>query len=124
MNTEIASGIVSRTARAPMSSISRITSSPAASLASTSLRSVPYRLPLYSTHSRKSPDATAARKAASSRKWYSRPSASPGRGARVVAETDVTTCSRRWRTRAMTVPFPAPEGPEMTKTAGMGQPPK
>ena len=58
MNTAIASGSAARTARAPMSSISRITSSPRASLASTSPRSVPYRLPLYSTHSRKSPAAT------------------------------------------------------------------
>ena len=49
-------------------------------------------------------------------KWYSRPSTSPGRGARVVADTEVATWSRRCLTSPMTVPFPAPEGPEMTKT--------
>ena len=59
MNTATASGKAVRTARAPTSSISRITSSPLASLPSTSARSVPYRSPLYSTHSRNSPAATA-----------------------------------------------------------------
>ena len=57
-------------------------------------------------------------------KWYLRPSASPGRGARVVAETECTTWLAAGWTSAMTVPFPAPEGPEMTKTDGMCQPPK
>jgi hypothetical protein len=29
-----------------------------------------------------------------------------------------------WRSRAMIVPFPAPDGPEMTKTAAIVYPPK
>jgi hypothetical protein len=37
----------------------------------------------------------------------------------VVAETEVTTLGSAARTRAMTVPFPAPDGPETTKTEGM-----
>ena len=43
MKTLTAAGMLVRTARAPTSSISRTTSSPAASLASMSARSVPYR---------------------------------------------------------------------------------
>src|SRR5450759_3863349 len=111
MKTAVASGRALRTARAPTSSISRITSSPRAS--------VPYRLPLYSTHSRKSPAAAPRANAALAMKKYSRPSCSPGRAARVVADTEVTTCASRCLTRAMTVPFPAPDGPEITNTAGM-----
>src|SRR5674476_808111 len=119
MKTAVASGRALRTARAPTSSISRITSSPRASLPSTSARNVPYRLPLYSTHSRKSPAAAPRANAARAMKKYSRPSCSPGRVARVVADTEVTTCASRCLTRAMTVPFPAPDGPEITNTAGM-----
>src|SRR5450830_169520 len=98
MKTAVASGRALRTARAPTSSISRITSSPRASLPSTA-----------------APRANAAR----AMKKYSRPSCSPGRAARVVADTEVTTCASRCLTRAMTVPFPAPDGPEITNTAGM-----
>ncbi len=55
-------------------------------------------------------------------KWYSRPSDSPARGGRVVAETETERCGSEARTSRMTVPFPAPDGPEMTKTDGMPTP--
>jgi len=119
MNTATASGMALRTARAPRSSISRITSSPRASRPSTSSRNVPYRLPPYSTHSSMRPPATASSNSVRPTKWYSRPSCSPGRNARVVADTVGWMPESVARTRAMTVPFPAPEGPEMTKTVGM-----
>src|SRR6476661_7280031 len=42
------------------------------------------------------------------------PSTSPGRGRRVVTETDTQTSGCRRRTSATTVPLPTPEGPEST----------
>src|SRR5438105_325438 len=47
---------------------------------------------------------------------YSRPSASPGRRAREVAETVVSSSGTRASTSRMSVPFPAPDWPVMTKT--------
>jgi hypothetical protein len=54
-----------------------------------------------------------SRKRAGERKWYSRPSTSPGRGVRVVAETEKRTrgsCSKSLQS----VDLPLPDGPEMT----------
>src|SRR5258708_27492247 len=49
-------------------------------------------------------------------KWYSTPSFSPGRGARVVCETENRRPSSSFRTRVTTVVLPAPEGAETTIT--------
>src|SRR5262245_39715554 len=53
-------------------------------------------------------------KAASSTKKYSTPSRSPGRGCRVVCETEKRRSGTRASTRCSTVDFPVPEGPETT----------
>src|SRR6266516_7672191 len=44
------------------------------------------------------------------------PSTSPGRRARVVAETVASSCEKRGRSAAISVPLPAPDGPVTTKT--------
>ena len=58
MNTATASGIASRTWRAPWTSISSTTGAPARTRRSSSERSVPYRLPEYVACSTKSPAPT------------------------------------------------------------------
>src|SRR5215211_7470619 len=47
-------------------------------------------------------------------KWYSTPSVSPGRGGRVVTETDNHTVGWWRRSSATTLPLPTPDGPERT----------
>src|SRR6478735_12829571 len=42
------------------------------------------------------------------------PSTSPGRGRRVVTDTETQTSGCRRRTSATTVPLPTPDGPEST----------
>jgi hypothetical protein len=64
-----ASGSVSRTWRAPWTSISRTTGRPPEVWRSSSSRSVPYRRPEYSAHSTKSPAATWRSNSSSERKW-------------------------------------------------------
>src|SRR4051812_39501823 len=50
---------------------------------------------------------------------YSRPSFSPGRISRVVADTGSCSSPKRSRRARTSVPLPAPEGPVTTKT-GLG----
>src|SRR5262245_12190356 len=61
----------------------------------------------------KAPRSISARKRALSRKWYSRPSTSPARGARVVALTENSTRGSTIR-RLQIVLLPEPDGPETT----------
>src|SRR5437764_1789638 len=63
-----------------------------------------------------SPAGTRRSKPASERKWYSSPSTSPGRGGRVVADTDTSSSGTCCTSERIRVPFPTPEGPVITKT--------
>src|SRR5260363_263949 len=49
-------------------------------------------------------------------KYYSRPFTSPGRGARVVYETDKWSCRSFWSRALTSVDLPAPEGATMMNT--------
>src|SRR5690348_337838 len=119
--TSSAPSMARRTCRAPARSISSSTGVPAAILASTGLRGVPYQCPAKFAHSSSSPSRTWRWNSGSVMKWYSRPSASPGRGARVVTETESQTCGEARRSRATTVLLPTPEGPDRTVSrAGTG----
>src|SRR5207253_4969921 len=114
-------GIRSRTARAPPVSSSSRTGRPLPVMRSISDQSVPARLCSpqgHSTHSRNS--SPASRRSNSSRltKWYSRPSSSPGRRSRVVAETASSSSGTRSSSIRASVLFPSPEVPVMTKTGG------
>src|SRR5436309_3643150 len=114
-------GIRSRTARAPPVSSSSRTGRPLPVMLSISDQSVPARLCSpqgHSTHSRNS--SAASRRSNSSRltKWYSRPSSSPGRRARVVAETASSSSGTRSSSIRARVLFPSPDVPVMTKTGG------
>src|SRR5438552_12352662 len=114
-------GIRSRTARAPPVSSSSRTGRPLPVMRSISDQSVPARLCSphgHSTHSRNS--SAASRRSNSSRlmKWYSRPSSSPGRRSRVVADTASSSSGTRSRSIFARVLFPSPEVPVMTKTGG------
>src|ERR1700742_672730 len=113
-NTSRASGMVLRTCRAPARSISSSAGMPAASFSSSGFRGVPYLFPANSAHTSSSPSATIRPNSASSTKKYSRPSSSPGRGERVVAETESHSSGWQCRNSATTVLFPTPEGPEST----------
>src|SRR3954462_190937 len=53
-------------------------------------------------------------------KWYSIPSVSPGRGRRVVTDTDSQTSGWVLRISAMTLLLPTPEGPDSTVRRGAG----
>ncbi len=54
--------------------------------------------------------------AGSARNQYSRPSTSPGRCVRVVAETATSSSGSRSTSALISVPLPAPDGPVITKT--------
>src|SRR5262245_1261922 len=97
----------------PWTSISSRKNLPCASARSMGSRGGPYRLPWTSAHSMKAPRSISPRKRALSMKWYSRPSTSPGRGARVVALTENSTRGSAIR-RLQIVLLPEPEGPETT----------
>src|SRR5215510_12365829 len=71
-------------------------------------------LPKCSSYSSSSLPSIIRANAARSTKWYCTPSCSPGRGGRVVHDTDTHTCGYISRTAATTVPFPTPDGPEST----------
>src|SRR5438046_2694859 len=114
-------GIRSRTVSAPPVSSSRSTGCPLSVIRSISDQSVPARLCSphgHSTHSRNS--SAASRRSNSSRltKWYSRPSSSPGRRSRVVADTASSSSGTRSSSIRASVLFPSPEVPVMTKTGG------
>src|SRR4051812_46387541 len=55
-------------------------------------------------------------------KWYSTPSVSPGRGRRVVTETDSHTEGWWRRISATTLPLPTPDGPESTVRRAASEP--
>src|SRR3954470_12032775 len=117
MKIVTAPGTSSFTFSAPSvsSSSTGVRSRPA--IRSTSDRSVPYRLPdTYVTCSRKSPSCTRRTNSASERNQYSRPSSSPWRRRRVVAEIATSSSGTRSSRALMSVPLPAPEGPVITKT--------
>src|ERR1051326_1877507 len=59
-----------------------------------------------------------ARNSCKLRKWYSRPSCSPGRRSRVVAETVASSTGTRSSSLWISVPLPAPDGPVTTTTDG------
>src|SRR5438093_11031046 len=63
-----------------------------------------------------------ARKSSGARKWYSRPSTSPGRRSRVVADTVTSTWGTRSSSSRIRVPLPAPDGPVTTTTEGRALP--
>src|SRR4051812_14490639 len=86
--TSSASGSSCRTRRAPCTSISSRTESPAASRSSTGRRGVPYQLPAYCACSSSSPSRNMRPNSSPSTKNRSRPSISPLRGGRVVALTE------------------------------------
>ena len=71
-------------------------------------------MPAYtSSCSRKAPSCILVWKSPRSRKWYSRPLVSPGRGLRVVALTEKANCSSMTESRCFTtVVLPDPEGAE------------
>src|SRR5262245_40280450 len=97
--------------------MSRSGSLPASWMRAISERSVPERWPQgNSTYSRKSPARSFSSNSSSERNQYSRPSSSPSRRSRVVAEM-ASASSGIWTSRAFSrVPFPAPEVPVTTKT--------
>src|SRR5579872_2460629 len=99
-------------AAAPCQSMSKSTSRPAAIVSSTGERGVPYRCSCTSAHSMKSPAATIASKAFGVRNRYSRPSCSPGRGSRVVADTESTSPPFSAIKRRESDVLPAPDGLE------------
>jgi hypothetical protein len=68
--------------------MSNKTSLPASMAAITGALGVPYQLPLTSAHSSSSPSPIIVWNSSRVLKKYSRPSSSPGRGARVVAEIE------------------------------------
>src|ERR1700676_1060191 len=74
-------------------------------------------LPLFFLVSRNSPRVDIASKSERVTKKYASPSRSPGLGFRVVAETGDRTRGTRSRSAATTVSFPAPDGPETTKSS-------
>src|SRR6187200_3403658 len=105
------------TCSAPSSSSSRTQTRPCPPIRSISDRSVPYRLcETYSTHSRNSPSSTRSLNCSSERNQYSRPSSSPARIGRVVAEIATSSCGSRSSSARISVPLPAPDGPVTTKT--------
>src|SRR5829696_4166023 len=55
-----------------------------------------------------------------STKWYSTPSVSVGRGARVVTEVETQTSGCRRRTAASTASLPTPDGPDSTVSRASG----
>ena len=58
-------------------------------------------------------------KSSSERNQYSRPSSSPRRRSRVVAETVTSIAGTRSTSSRISVPLPAPDGPVTTSTDGM-----
>src|SRR5712691_4749688 len=84
---------------------------------SISERSVPDRAPHgRSTYSRKSPSSTSRSNCSGVMNQYSRPFCSPGRCARVVAETASSSSGMRSSNSFSSVPLPAPEVPVTTRT--------
>ena len=67
-------------------------------------------------------DSMRARNSSGSRNQYSRPSSSPGRRSRVVAETVTSSVGTRSSSSRISVPLPAPEGPVTTMTDGRALP--
>ena len=68
---------------------------------------------------RKPPAAAVVSKTSSETKRYWTPSFSPRRGRRVVIETDGRMSGRRASTAEAIVVFPAPEGPDITRSFGV-----
>src|SRR5579862_2125540 len=119
MKIVTAPGTSRLTLSAPSVSSSSSGTFPCAAMRSISERRVPYRWPeTYVTCSSRSPRSIRSRNSSRLRKWYSRPSSSPGRRPRVVAETLWATPGTRCRTSRISVPLPAPEGPVTTMTEG------
>src|SRR5262245_11360419 len=122
--TSSAPGTLLRTCLAPAMSISSRVGTPAATRWATGAFGVPYFRPANFAHSSNSPRAAIASKASSLTKWYSRLFTSPGRGDRVVTETDSQMSGRCARKRATTVLLPTPEGPERTVSRAGRDPPR
>src|SRR3954447_22739828 len=113
-NTSSASGISWRTWRAPCTSISSSTASPAASRSSTGRRGVPYQLPAYCACSSSSPSRSIRPNSSPSTKNRSSPSTSPARAGRVVALTECQLSGCLSRRYARTELLPTPAGPDRT----------
>src|SRR6266478_5963218 len=96
MNTPTACGKCRLTCCAPCQSISSNTSLPSPRRCSIHWREVPYQLACTCAVSRNPPRALRAANSSLSTKWYSRPCASPDRGARVVNETDSRIAGSRF----------------------------
>src|SRR5882672_8459326 len=116
MNTSTASGYRVRSWAAPCVSISSSTSLPSASAASSGRAGVPYMLPCTVAHSASSPRSSMVRNSRSVTKRKSTPFTSPGRGARVVAETEYARSGMHSRASRQSVVLPAPDGAETTKS--------
>ena len=116
MNTPTACGKCRLTCCAPCQSISSNTSLPSPRRCSIHWREVPYQLACTCAVSRNSPRALRAANSSRSTKWYSRPCASPDRGARVVNETDSRIAGSRFSSALTRLDLPAPEGAATRKT--------
>ena len=92
---------------------------PSASAFSTGSFGVPYRLPWTTACSRNPSAAAVASNTSSETNRYWTPSFSPLRGRRVVIETDGTMSGRRASTAEAIDVFPAPEGPDITRSLGL-----
>src|SRR5260370_36153647 len=115
-NTSTVSGYRVRSGAAPCLSISRSTSLPSARAASSGRAGVPYMLPCTVAHSASSPRSSMVRNSRSLTKRKSTPSTSPGRGARVVADTEYARSGMHSRASRQSVVLPAPDGAETTKS--------
>mmetsp|Transcript_8861 Transcript_8861/g.25959 ORF Transcript_8861/g.25959 Transcript_8861/m.25959 type:complete len:304 (-) Transcript_8861:541-1452(-) len=98
----------------PWTSISKMQISPFSRTSSTAAADVPYMFPCTCACSMNLPASTSAFIVSMPTKWYATPSASPGRGPRVVCETlKPKRPGIAARSRSMSVPLPTPEGPQI-----------
>src|SRR5437870_8237676 len=116
MKMSTASGYRSRSCAAPCVSMSSSTSRPTASASSSERARVPYRLPCTVAHSASSPRPSIAWNSGTPTKRKSTPSISPGRGGRVVTDTEYARSVSRSRTSRHSVVLPAPDGAETTNS--------
>ena len=122
MKIRTASGIVSATWRAPWTSISSTTGAPAREpLLEVGAQRAVAAARVVGVLDERRPRRHAARRTPRRRGSGSRRRASsPGRGARVVADTDSSSSGTRSSSVRISVPLPTPDGPVITKTAPAG----
>src|SRR3989442_8024689 len=96
--------------------MSSSTSRPVARASSSARARVPYRFPCTVAHSANSPGASIAWNSDTPTNRKSAPSISPGRGGRVVTETEYDRSGTRSRISRHSVVLPAPDGAETTNS--------